>query len=187
MFKASPHNSPIYIINGRPKVYRYKKGKQGQAYTGSGLTGALLGFLFSREVIALLAVVLILILLFIMIGTSFVLWLLPLLLMRSWAFKRAPRPPGALPVFFLCLLLTIIPGTLGFDGLNKQDGWNWFHLYEQTIAKWFPGHKTTSVELGYGIVPAWLVWLGYRVWLWYSDTRVVAGHKRHQIKNINYQ
>ena len=184
MFKATPQNSPVYIFEGKPYVYRHKKGGNGyQPMPGGWVTGALFGFLRSSDVIGMLFLLFIMVLLFIMIGTSFVLWLLPLLLMRSWAFKRAPRPPGALPVFFLCLILTIIPGTLGLDGLNKQDGWNWFHLYEQTIARIFPGHRTNSVELGYGVVPAWLVWLGYRVWLKYSDWKVMTAYERKRSRS----
>ena len=180
MFKTTTKNSPIFIIDGKPKVVRSKKGRRQSAYPGNG--GCLFGFLImftSSDVVGMLFLLFVATLLFIMIGISFVLWLLPLFLMKGWAFKRSPRPPGALPVFFLVLALTILPGTLGLDGLNKQDGWNWFHLYENTVARIFPEHHTDSVSLGYGVVPAWLAWFGYRIWLFYSDWKVVKDYKRN--------
>ena len=188
MFKATTQNSPIYIIDGKPKVVRSKKRRRQSPYPGNG--GCLFGFFIvisSSDVVGMLFLLFVATLLFIMIGISFVLWLLPLFLMKGWVFKRNPRPPGAVPVFFLVLVLTILPGTLGLDGLNKQDGWNWFHLYENTVARIFPGHHTDSVSLGYGIVPAWLAWLGYRIWLCYSDWKVAKEYKRnyHQL-TFNY-
>jgi hypothetical protein len=151
MFKVTPQNSPIFIVDGKPKILRSKKIKIQNSYPGG--RGCLFGFLIvftANDVVGMLFLLFVAVLLFIMIGISFVLWLTPLLLMRSWAFKRSPSPPGALPVFLLVLVLTIVPGTLGLDGLNKQDSWNWFHLYVNFIAPFF--QTTIQTALNWGMV-----------------------------------